>query len=533
MEYKAKILIDPGHGGSETGAVYKNIIEKDINLKTALKLKTLLEKDDYFVILTRYEDRELTLKDRVDFTNKVMPDIFISLHHNNSYEDFGNRIEVYYRWEEDGPSYKFAQILTIFLEKFLKIPSIKPFPALYTVLRNLCPISVLVEPYYIRYYNDDLPELVSIAIFEAIKEFFKWSYPKIKGFEIKGNFLIIDVDGRWDAQKSIAEIDNERVLIEKRDNKAYVYITKSGNLKVILRNYNGYPSDVFNIKINSIVRSYNIDVFPAIKNMPNLININFYDIFFQQISDEFEVEISINGIKDKLKTKNGRISFVFESETDKYDIEIKISNQVFKEEIILNDGFMYWGKLEGVKEGYGVYEDRIYKIFNGYIFSNVPKLKIIARGFQPIEIDLSKEKFYKLNKLFDGIFHNKRILILYDYLESVYDIASRLWFFGADVLVMRYEDELSSIRKAIDFKSEVLLFFKFSENEIIKFYEMDKYGRKLAEILSENLNIFHTYSSYQILIQPFNARVLLEIKNLDEERISAIINSLREYFSTA
>ncbi|MEO0159357.1 MAG: N-acetylmuramoyl-L-alanine amidase [candidate division WOR-3 bacterium] len=528
MENK-KILIDPGHGGSENGAIYKNLFEKDINLKTAFKLKSLLEKDNFEVFLTRYEDRELTLKDRVDLVNKIMPDLFISIHHNSSYEDFGNRIEVYYRWEEDGPSYKFSEILLKFLEKYLKIPSLRPLPAFYTVLRNNCPISVLVEPYYLKYYNDDLPELVSIAIYEAIKEFFKWNYPKIKNFEIKNNFLILDVDGRWDAEKSIAIIDNERVLIEKRENKAYIYITKSGNLEVILRNYNGYPSEVFKMKINNIFKSYTIDVFPGFKNMPNLITIHFYDIFFQRLSDHFKVQISINDITYEFETKDGKISFIADIESEVYELKIKILNYEFEEKIYLNEGFMYWGKIEEVWDGYGIFEDKIYKIFQGYIFSNVPKLKIIARGFQSIEVDLSKEKFYKPNKLFEGVFHHKKIAIIYDYMDSAYEIASRLWFFGADVLIFRYEDELSAIKKVIDFKSEILLFFKYSENEVIKFYEMDKYAQKLSDILSKRLKIFNNYSSYQILIQPFGARIMLELKTLDEERIREIILGLKEY----
>ena len=533
MDRIKKILIDPGHGGSEYGAIHKEIFEKDINLKTAQKLKLFLEKDENFeVFLTRYEDRELTLKDRVDLINKIMPDMFISIHHNSSYENFENRIEVYYRWEEDGPSYKFAQIVNKFLKKFLKIPSKKPMPAFYTVLRNNSDISVLLEPYYLKFYNEDLPELTAIAIYEAIKEFFKWDYPKIKNFQIKNNFLILDVEGRWDAEKSLAKINNERVLIEKRENKAYIYITKSGNLKVILRNYNGFPSKMLEMKINNIFSSYSIDVFPGFKNMPNLININFYDIFFEKISDGFEVEIKINGFSFNTKTKDGKVSFIFEEKVEFYEIEIKVLNNIFSEIIELKDGFIYWGKLEDVKDGYGLSNDKIYKIFNGYIFSKVPKLKIIARGFQTFEVDLSKEQFYKPLKLYNGIFHDKRIFILYDEIENCYEISSRLWFFGANVEILRYENELNAIKKAVEFNSDVLLFFKFSESEIIKFYEMDKYGEKLAQILSKHLNMFWTYSSYQILIQPFGARILFEINYLDEERIRKIILALKEYFES-
>ncbi|MCS7245759.1 MAG: N-acetylmuramoyl-L-alanine amidase [candidate division WOR-3 bacterium] len=528
---QVKILLDPGHGGSETGALYGNILEKEINLKTALKLKSLLEKDNYIVILSRYEDRELTLKDRVEFTNRVMPDIFISIHHNSSYEDFGNRIEVYYRWEDDGPSLKFAEVLTMFLEKYLKIPSIKPFPAFYTVLRNNAPISVLVESYYIKYYSDELYENTVKAIHEAIKEFIKISYPKINNFEIRNNVLTLDIEGMWDAQKSSAYIDNERIIIQKRENKAYVYLTRSGNLRLNLRNYQGYPSHTFELKINNIVRSYAIDVFPGYKNMPNLINVVFYDIFLERISDNLEIEISVNGKKYSLATKDGKTSFVYEEPCEVYDIEIKISNQVFKEKIQLNDGFLFWAKLEGVDEGYGISEDRVYRIFNEYIFSSRPKLKIIAKGYQPMDIDLSEQKFFKLNKLYDGIFYKKRILILYEYFDEVHEIATRLWFFGAEVYIFRFEQELLAIKKSVEFNNDILIFFKYTnQKESIKFYEMDKNGKKLSEKLSNRLNIPVFNSSYQILIQPFGARVLLELNSLNEERYSHIIEAIKEYF---
>ena len=89
------------------------------------------------------------------------------------------------------------------------------------------------------------------------------------------------------------------------------------------------------MKINNIFSSYSIDVFPGFKNMPNLININFYDIFFQKISDGFEVEIKINGFSLNTKTKDGKVSFIFEEKAEFYEIEIKVLNNKFKEIIEL------------------------------------------------------------------------------------------------------------------------------------------------------------------------------------------------------
>lgn len=90
------ILIDPGHGGIDGGAKSKNgTIEKDINLKIALKLKACLEEKGYAVYMTRDSDEGLyqkgntvrekkreDLKNRAKMKSDTSCDIFISIHQN-------------------------------------------------------------------------------------------------------------------------------------------------------------------------------------------------------------------------------------------------------------------------------------------------------------------------------------------------------------------------------------------------------------------------------------------------------------------
>lgn len=90
------IVIDPGHGGIDGGANYKDgTLEKDINLQVSLKLKRLLEKEGVNVIMTRTKDIALDylnnkskyrhkrdLISRVEIINKIEPDIFLSIHVN-------------------------------------------------------------------------------------------------------------------------------------------------------------------------------------------------------------------------------------------------------------------------------------------------------------------------------------------------------------------------------------------------------------------------------------------------------------------
>ncbi len=58
------VIIDAGHGGSDGGTVSGKIIEKDINLSVALKLKTILEDNNIEVILTRNSDEKMNLAQR-------------------------------------------------------------------------------------------------------------------------------------------------------------------------------------------------------------------------------------------------------------------------------------------------------------------------------------------------------------------------------------------------------------------------------------------------------------------------------------
>ena len=101
-QYKATVVLDPGHGGEDPGAVsnYSGIAEKDINLRIALLLREILEEDNYRVIMTRQEDvlnykpgtKNITDKRRQDLTGRRKlidssgADIVVSIH-LNKFED--------------------------------------------------------------------------------------------------------------------------------------------------------------------------------------------------------------------------------------------------------------------------------------------------------------------------------------------------------------------------------------------------------------------------------------------------------------
>ena len=87
------IVIDAGHGGKDSGTSYKDVLEKDINLSIACKLKVLLLKNGVNVVLTREGDYDLSSpnalrRKKSDFDNRINlindsgADMYISIHIN-------------------------------------------------------------------------------------------------------------------------------------------------------------------------------------------------------------------------------------------------------------------------------------------------------------------------------------------------------------------------------------------------------------------------------------------------------------------
>ena len=79
-DHKIVLVLDPGHGGTDIGSQYEAIREKDINLKIANRIKELSPQYNIETHLTRNGDETLSLPVRVNISNKLRPDDFISVH---------------------------------------------------------------------------------------------------------------------------------------------------------------------------------------------------------------------------------------------------------------------------------------------------------------------------------------------------------------------------------------------------------------------------------------------------------------------
>lgn len=90
-----KVVLDAGHGGSDSGAPSHGRYEKDYTLKTTLATSEYLRNKGVNVVLTRSDDTYLSLSTRAEISNRVKPDLFTSIHYN-SFNGSANGTEVYY-----------------------------------------------------------------------------------------------------------------------------------------------------------------------------------------------------------------------------------------------------------------------------------------------------------------------------------------------------------------------------------------------------------------------------------------------------
>ncbi len=90
------IMIDPGHGGKDPGAVVGNFKEKDIALRMSKVLGRKLEQEGFDVLYTRTEDVFVPLEERTAMANSQKADLFISVHANAHRNQNVRGFEVYY-----------------------------------------------------------------------------------------------------------------------------------------------------------------------------------------------------------------------------------------------------------------------------------------------------------------------------------------------------------------------------------------------------------------------------------------------------
>ena len=99
------IVIDPGHGGKDSGSSYGDIVEKDVTMKIANYLKDYLNDYEGVKILMTHTGTTMSLEDRTDFARNNQADLLISIHINSSNASYKNGAEAYVTYRTDLPKY--------------------------------------------------------------------------------------------------------------------------------------------------------------------------------------------------------------------------------------------------------------------------------------------------------------------------------------------------------------------------------------------------------------------------------------------
>ncbi|MGE5653212.1 MAG: N-acetylmuramoyl-L-alanine amidase [Bacillota bacterium] len=174
------IVLDPGHGGSDPGAVgpTTRFEEKAGTIDIAATLKALLEKAGAKVLMTRTTDDYVALSGRTDMANKAQADLFLSIHHNSHTNRDANGIEVLYSTGEERQRLATAVQQELINALGLRNRGIVSRPEIY-VTRESKMVSALAEIGFISNKNEEalikdpaFRQKAATALFNGLNKFF-------------------------------------------------------------------------------------------------------------------------------------------------------------------------------------------------------------------------------------------------------------------------------------------------------------------------------------------------------------------------
>ncbi|MCL6106123.1 MAG: N-acetylmuramoyl-L-alanine amidase [Actinobacteria bacterium] len=177
------VVIDPGHGGSDRGAISANgLCEKDLNLRVAVLLGEALAEAGSEVYFTRDADNFTGLYERSDLANQKNADLFISIHHNNESGSRAQGAAAYFFCRQGYYSERGKMLAEHIVDSVAGKLGVRAIPALgrnFAVLRETAMTAILVEPVFLS--DSEMTELAGSetfarreagAIFSGLKEYF-------------------------------------------------------------------------------------------------------------------------------------------------------------------------------------------------------------------------------------------------------------------------------------------------------------------------------------------------------------------------
>ncbi len=213
-----KIYLNPGHGGSDSGAVSSGRKEKDDVLRICLRVKEILSSQDCAVKLSREKDVDASIRDACADANNWGADYFLSVHRNSASPDAsGNEIWIYSKGNDTAVKKADSVLSAVNKATGLKNRGVKRGAVSYTdfgVNKYTNMYSALLELGFITNRNDNDAldknfESVSLGLAKALLEVVGASYKELerKKGDVNGDGKISAEDART-ALRAAAKIEN-------------------------------------------------------------------------------------------------------------------------------------------------------------------------------------------------------------------------------------------------------------------------------------------------------------------------------------
>jgi N-acetylmuramoyl-L-alanine amidase len=351
------IVIDPGHGGIEKGAVgLKGLKESEVNIGVALHLWSLLKAAGAEPVLTRYIDssvykgEDFTLKkdlqSRAEISNTHGADLFLSIHHNASENNKSlNELIIFHKTSDSGRSRDAAQSIIKRLKPKIVSDRASVLPGNYHVLRNTEATAILGEASFISskanekelsFQRTSMRE--AKGYFLGIVDYFSKGVPKITLVEPE-NIILKTAEPLLSARidpgnkntsvsrkDTILTLDNKKIESFNYDNQTISFIpdnplyNSTHTFCLRARNSNGNISkeECFSFKVSLapaiIIARPLFSSLPADGTARNPVDIEVFDRLGRPVADNTEITISPSGgffLQRSVFTKSGKARAIF------------------------------------------------------------------------------------------------------------------------------------------------------------------------------------------------------------------------------
>ena len=218
-----RIIIDPGHGG-ESGAISESgVMEKEITLDVALRLRRLMEKEPYEILLTRQTDQSVPLDRRVAFANENKGDLFVSIHVNSMEPKSIRALETYYVGPTDDPA-------------TLKLASIENKDSGY----SLSDYKQILEKIYVDARHEESRALAK-TIQAQLHHSLKPANPRLENRGVKSAPFVVLIGTQMPAilvEISVLSNEEEVKLLTKEHYRENIALALLQGIKSYARNFN-------------------------------------------------------------------------------------------------------------------------------------------------------------------------------------------------------------------------------------------------------------------------------------------------------